>query len=91
MATWVSEHSINDSFRSIAGLFTGISIITLVEVFYWGFCFVRVLLQTTTTEVRQRLKESSSLFGFQLTNTNSNVDVGSVETNIGSDVVVDTS
>ena len=71
------------------GLFTGISVITLVEVFYWGVCFAKVALGRLTLRLRQRLKENYlfTVFGFTLANTNnSSVDVGSVETNIGSEI-----
>ena len=81
------------TFKQIAltqnqGLFTGISVITLVEVFYWGICFASVALGRLALKLRLRLKENYlfTMFGFTLANTNSTVDVGSVETNIGSEI-----
>jgi hypothetical protein len=70
------------------GLFTGISVITLVEVFYWGICFAMVAFGRLTQALQQKLKENYlfTVFGLTLANTNSSVDLGSVETNIGSEI-----
>ena len=65
------------------GLFTGISVITLVEVCYWSVCFACIAIKRVTGNARRKLENSFLLPTFNLRNANSvSVDSCTVETNL---------
>jgi hypothetical protein len=61
------------------GLFTGISVITLVEVCYWSVCFGVIALKRVTSEAQRKLKENFIVPSFGSRSANS-VDACTIET-----------
>ena len=54
------------------GLFTGISVITLVEVFYWSICFGLIALKRVTANARNNLRNNFIIPSFNTARSTNN-------------------
>ena len=61
------------------GLFTGISVITLVEVCYWSVCFLLMALKRVTSNARNNLKQNFILPSFSSRNSENSGDAFDID------------
>ena len=65
------------------GLFTGISVITLVEVFYWSICFGLIALKRVTANARNNLRNNFIIPSFNTArSTNNTADSFTADTHL---------
>jgi hypothetical protein len=65
------------------GLFTGISVITLVEVCYWSVCFGCIAIKRFTANARRKFEDNFSVpSSFNLVRSTNSVDACTVDTSL---------